>query len=171
MPDIIWVDGQPVDLDAIANPNTAPPNPTNPAPVTVTRNRRTRTATPVRNTTTTNRTRTATRTATRTPRRTTRRATATGTSGFQRARARTWVWTKTAANWLLLSIRLVVASICTLIFFYGVVNQNAVLSTFPAAGMLYFVPLEFSFLKRTRIGLTIFWLLTWAVIFSALRMR
>lgn len=92
-------------------------------------------------------------------------------SRFQRAKAKVNEWFETGIDWLLNSIRIVFAFICTLIWLYGVLHQNAVLSTFPAAGMLYYVPLEIQFAKRLRLGVTLFWVLMWAGVFLALRSR
>lgn len=153
----IWVEGQQIDLDDLSAQNTAPLT-NNQAPVNRGQNRRVATAR-VPNTLI----------STPTPAGST---TVSATSGLQRFKTSSWNWTKSATNWLWNSARVVIAIICTIVWlYYGVVQQNAFYVTFPAAGMLYFVPLEFSFAKRIRTGLTIFWLLTWAVVFSALRLR
>lgn len=74
-------------------------------------------------------------------------------------------------GWLIGSARIAIALICTVLWLYGVIKQDALFSTFPFVGILYFVPLEIKFASRARIGVTVLWIILWGAIFAALRTR
>jgi hypothetical protein len=74
-------------------------------------------------------------------------------------------------DWLKSSVRLVIAVACTGIWLFGIIQQNLVLGTIPAIGMLYYVPLPFAAVRHIRMAITIFWILLCAVIITAWRSK
>ena len=114
----IWYNGQLIDLDAVSTPNTAPPQPVNPAPVIGGRNRRVATA-PVRNTNNVQPTRLE-RARERIEEARRRRQEARGDSIFTTALAYVQVWYSAFAG----LVRLVGSLICILLFIFGLVNDE-----------------------------------------------
>ncbi len=114
----IWYDGQLIDLDAVSTPNTAPPQPVNPAPVIRGRNRRVAAA-PVRNANNVQPTRLE-RARVRIENARRLRQASRGETSFIRALAHVQVWYSSFTR----LIRSAGALICVLLFIFGLVNDE-----------------------------------------------